>query len=173
MVFEDLLCIQRKAYLKTILRHKWYVWEEGLKLGGIPLSRLLLHDMSKLSPREFEAYRKKFYPLTKDEQEKNEVNFERAWRAHWSRNEHHWNFWTDLGKPEGVPANTISVAPMPEEYVREMVADWIAASKVYGDGDLQAWLAKAYGSMWFHDDTLEILRKVLVEIDVFLPDSSN
>jgi hypothetical protein len=95
-------------YLKTLLRHKWFVFVEACKLG-IPLLGVL-HDLSKFLPDEFIPYARYFngeYPdqekadliwrhryvritLTK---EKVERDFNLAWLKHQRRNKHHWQWW--------------------------------------------------------------------------------
>lgn len=48
------------AYLRYMLRHKWYVFLAGLVVGA-PLWRLLVHDWTKFLPREWGPYVMKFY----------------------------------------------------------------------------------------------------------------
>jgi hypothetical protein len=47
-------------YLRYIVRHKWFVLLAGLKTGA-PLWRLIVHDWSKFTPREWFAYARNFY----------------------------------------------------------------------------------------------------------------
>ena len=63
------------------------------------------HDDSKFSEEEFEAYANKFYGDKKDS-----IEFEEAWKHHWTNNEHHPEFW--LGED------------MPYIYILEMLCDW-------------------------------------------------
>jgi hypothetical protein len=39
-------------YLSYITRHKWFVLQVGLRIQ-VPLGNLLVHDLSKLRPREW------------------------------------------------------------------------------------------------------------------------
>jgi len=115
-----------KAYLrliKTVLVHKWYVLVAGRRLRA-PLWRLLVHDLSKFTPLEFYDYAEQFYG---DRQ--NIMGFLQAWLHHQNTNPHHWQWWV-LRQEEAYPGNTEAL-PMPLSYVREMVADWFAASKAY------------------------------------------
>lgn len=92
-------------FLWTFLKHKWYVMVYGRRLR-VSMWQLLTHDLSKLSPSEFGGY-----------VELKGEKFAHAWAHHKLYNKHHWEYW--LG------------SPMPERYIREMVADWMAASQVY------------------------------------------
>jgi hypothetical protein len=47
-------------YLKYVVRHKWFVFVAGLRVGA-PLWRLLIHDWSKFLPSEWRAYARFFY----------------------------------------------------------------------------------------------------------------
>jgi hypothetical protein len=104
-------------YLKSVLRHKWFVFIEACKLG-VPLLGLL-HDLSKFLPDEFIPYARYFYGeypvreskeyyiarnnnvflLTKEDVER---AFNLAWLKHQRRNKHHWQWWFLMNdRPEG------------------------------------------------------------------------
>jgi hypothetical protein len=83
--------------------------------------RLLKHDLSKFTPAEFGRYARNFYG-------KGDDNFSLAWLHHQNRNDHHWEYWVNRTSYNQPRDGTI---PMPETAVREMVADWLAAGKVY------------------------------------------
>ena len=72
------------------------------------------HDDSKYEEPEFEAYAQKFYGDKKDS-----LEFEEAWKHHWTHNEHHPEFW--LGED------------MPYIYILEMLCDWGSFSIASGD----------------------------------------
>ena len=125
------------SYLKSLLRHKWFVLLAGLKVGGVPLWRLIVHDMSKFSRFEFRQYAVKFHgqesPVDADQVS---LDFAYAWLHHENSNPHHWGYWIPRsGKYAGKPL------PMPHTYVREMVADWMGAGRTYqGHWDMTKWL---------------------------------
>jgi len=48
------------SYLKYIVRHKWFVFVAGTKVG-CSWWRLFVHDASKFLPFEWCAYAKTFY----------------------------------------------------------------------------------------------------------------
>lgn len=165
-------------HIWTVMTHKWFVFLAGLKTKA-PLWRLITHDLSKLSPAEFCGYADYFH--TSQEWKDREVfrntgkyglealipygelasdRFSLAWLHHQNANPHHWEHW--LRRPKGTPA------PMPEWAVREMVADWMGAGRVYGgewpeENDWK-WFCDNVGKMRFHGDTVVVLAKVLSEV---------
>jgi hypothetical protein len=84
-------------YLSYVLRHKWYVAVAGWALG-VPLWRLVIHDWTKFTPAEWGPYVRHFFPAG---QIAEPAAFDRAWEHHWTRNPHHWQYWT-RGRP-GAP----------------------------------------------------------------------
>lgn len=146
------------AYLRYVLRHKWFVFRAGVRLG-VPLWRLVVHDLSKFSPAEWGAYVRNFYGAAAQdvvltqmgrteiderdpdyvefrmrlahEQAARRVEFDRAWLHHQHANPHHWQHWM-LREDSGAT----KVLVMPAVYVREMVADWIGAGTKILDPDI-------------------------------------
>jgi hypothetical protein len=78
-------------YFRTVMRHKLNVLRAGLKLGGIPLISLLLHDWDKFLPSMWFAYVDYFE--RGDRSADAQKRFDRAWNAHQKRNRHHWQAW--------------------------------------------------------------------------------
>ena len=146
-------------YLKNfakILQHKWFVLIAGLRIGGIPIWRLLIHDLSKFSPAEFGPYARAFLGVRTDE---TDAEFAVAWLHHENRNPHHWGHWVARsGKYTGKPL------AMPEAYAREMVADWWAAGRAYaGSWDMTEWLNKSVDGFPLHHETREAVRLALLD----------
>lgn len=134
-----------RTYLKSLLKHKWYVgiacFRMGLYWQGI------VHDLSKFSPSEYPRYVRRFggginsgrdktgmYDPTKDE------DFKYAWHHHAANNRHHPTHWCvvkDIGN-----GTDIEVLHMPEKYLKEMLCDFWGASMAYNDkgkgGDIEA-----------------------------------
>lgn len=107
-------------YIWTTIKHKWYVFNSGLKLN-VPIWQLIVHDLSKFNiKRETVHYGRQFFG-TKDDP----IGFSYAWNHHQKNNKHHWEYW--------IPASgrNTNPLPMPRRYAREMVADWLGASKAY------------------------------------------
>jgi hypothetical protein len=129
------------AYCRYLALHKFFVFRAGL-LTGAPLYRLIIHDWSKLRPSEWVPYREFFYgERTADVKAK----FERAWLSHVHWNKHHWDHWTTKD------GNTFKALPMPDKYVREMVADWAGAGRaIKGKWDLSEWYQKNSSDMLLH-----------------------
>lgn len=119
-----------KAYDKLVWAEEVCNGSVGARLTDIELeewfelkNRVLTHDLSKFTKKEFSAYRKYFYPT---EQEKTkldrlskhksniEIDFELAWENHYVNNSHH---------PEHHTNSKMSKIDM-----LEMCIDWIAMS---------------------------------------------
>lgn len=86
-------------YLKYVLKHKWYVFQECLKLD-VPLWIAVLHDWDKFISDEWIPYAKCFYAEDGTKQYKEDIDFSIAWMKHQHRNKHHWQYWCQY---EGVP----------------------------------------------------------------------
>ena len=116
MVTEDLDGYQEE-YRKYIEAHKERVskfadWlKENLPglFNNIDLElfdeMIAEHDDSKFSEEEFEPYAQKWFG-----DGKKTLEYEEAWKHHWTHNEHHPEFW--LGED------------MPYIYILEMLCDW-------------------------------------------------
>lgn len=152
-------------YFKYVIRHKYFVFVEALKLG-VPIWLALFHDWDKFLPRMWFAYADYFYgkrlykttsdipgglkscgiyPRT-DADAQRDLNL--AWNAHQNRCKHHWQYWC-LIEDSG------SVIPleMPDVYVREMLADWRGAGRALGNPDTVAWYLEHYDVIRLHPNT--------------------
>lgn len=149
------ICVAK--YFKNfiyILQHKWYVliecWKEGLYWQGI------VHDLSKFSLAEFSAYTSNFFSLESERLEKEkdiQKAFSYAWLHHQHHNKHHWNYWViNQYKKEAVP--------MPEKYIHEMVCDWRAMSRKFGD-TAQEFFENNHNKMVLHPETLTHIEQIL------------
>lgn len=165
-------------YLKSLLRHKWFVFLAGLKTG-VPIWRLIVHDWSKFLPSEFIPYARHFFGKYPENSEVPQIlrqlpswtgrtkeqvkdSFDRAWLLHQNRNPHHWQFWILVydDEPEKVKA-----LQMPETYVREMIADWMGASMTYtGSWDMTEWLGKNGPRTIMHEATVRETHTLLIEL---------
>lgn len=165
---RGILLIYIKHFL-SILQHKWFVLVAGLKVGKIPLWRLLIHDWTKFLPVEFIPYAKKFQGEVNDP-----LSWGIAWNHHKNHNPHHREYWTlywtgDRTYYDGTLAriNSFSgVLPMPETYIREMVADFMGASRAYtGSWDMTEWLERNLPQICnnLHPDTMTLFLDLLRE----------
>lgn len=159
------LLLSMSRYALKTLRHKLLVFKFGLKTGA-PIWRLIIHDWTKFTPAELPHYANRFfgeeYGLEIDH-----LKFALAWNHHHKRNSHHPEFWIPTTShtmstfPAGKPL------PMPEPVVREMVADWLAATTFTDSHPASVadwgWLQKQKGNLQLHEDTWRILDAVLTE----------
>ena len=114
-------------YLWRTLAHKAFVFRAGLRLR-VPLWQLLVHDWQKFLPWEAWAYGRHFFGDQSDPD-----GFARAWLHHQNSCPHHWEYWiprTGHGAATGRNMDHLPL-PMPERFVREMVADWLGAARGY------------------------------------------
>ena len=142
-------------YLNYICRHKWFVFLAGYRIG-VPLWRLLIHDWSKLTPAEWTPYVEMFYGAGWDRKQHGtplpdhvQTDFDAAWLHHQHRNPHHWQHYV-LREDDG----DVKVLEMPENFVREMVADWAGAGRaITGRWEIEAWYERARKKMLLHPRT--------------------
>ena len=114
-------------YLLLTVKHKWFVLRAGLKIGA-PIWRLLTHDLSKFRLSELPHYGRQFFGSAN-----RPYDFIRCWIRHQNRNDHHWEYWIprtghnrcDPAYPDNKPV------PMCDGAVKEMIADWMGASRTY------------------------------------------
>ena len=113
-------------HFKVITRHKWEVMKNCFRMGLYKQG--LLHDLSKYSPAEFKMGVVYFQGnRSPNAAEREEKGYSTAWMHHKGRNKHHFEYWTDVSKDKSCLAGV----KMPPRYLAEMVADRVAASKIY------------------------------------------
>jgi len=149
-------------YLKSVLRHKWYVFVACFRFG-VPIWIAILHDWDKFLPDEWFPYARYFYGTrnavkrdkttgTYTRVEGKDLGFDYAWLLHQKRNKHHWQWWL-LPKDDG----SMQVFQMSDLYRREMLADWFGAGRAYvKDWTLEEplkWYEANKDKMILHPDT--------------------
>ncbi len=141
--------------LAYICRHKYFVWYFG-RLLGVTLWQLLIHDLSKLRPLQLIGYAE-----YKENQQSDNATFQRAVHDHFVRSPHHWNHWVVIsGVDNGAPYGL--VLPMPDTYVREMVADWAATGYMKkGYFDLIEYYDNVKASLLLHGDTRDSVERYI------------
>lgn len=145
------------AYLLSLNKHIAAVREAGLKLG-VPREQLDVHDQSKFSLEEFPYYARNFFGDKGDPD-----GWAKAWLHHIHANPHHWNHWlfADGFAPRGSKVEGGAV-PMPTNYLREMVADWMGAGFAYtGSWDMTKWLTENLPRIRLHSQTIIELSEIL------------
>ena len=154
-------------YLKYLLRHKYFVFVAGLKVGA-PIWRLIIHDWSKFLPTEWFAYVEAFYGdygykykeenlIGKLKHSKVMADFDRAWLHHQHFNFHHFQSWIlreDSGK--------VKTLPMPDHFALELVSDWAGAGKaITGKWEVKNWYFKNRDIIVLHDETRKRVEELL------------
>ena len=112
-------------YMWLTVKHKAFVFRAGLRTDA-PLWRLIIHDWSKFTPIEAPHYGRQFFGRADDS-----LGFSRAWLHHQHHNPHHWEHWIPVTGHNRGGYDDLEPLPMPEWAVREMVADWLGASRAY------------------------------------------
>ena len=150
--------------LRLIIKHKWFVFLAGIKLK-VNFWRLLKHDCSKFLLSELPYYEKQTF-----ESKKGSSEFIKAWTKHQNRNDHHWEYWVPrsghyLCNP---PYPDNEPIPMPEQCLREMIADWMGAGKTHNkkwpDINDWTWFENNKDKMRLHKDTRKLLYKIIDEM---------
>ena len=145
------------GHLMTVVMHKHWVFVYCCKLG-IPWQGVK-HDLSKFSPVEFfesvryyQGGKKSPIPVVKAAN-----GYSKAWQHHKGRNPHHYEYWTD-----NYDLGTTCIE-MPKKFVLEMVADWMAAGKTYGNftiDDEIAWWESTKDTKFMHQKTKELVTEI-------------
>lgn len=122
------------AYLIYVVKHKAFVFKAGV-LVGAPIWRLIIHDWSKFTPMEFWPYAKTFYAQDGTKRFYKSKDFDKAWNHHQKTNKHHWEYWVMPKRSGG-----FTCLEMPNNYIREMVADWMGAGRaITGRWEVKEW----------------------------------
>lgn len=113
-------------HFKTITFHRYLVMKGCFAMGLFWQG--LTHDLSKYSPTEF-CCGVRYFQGTRSPNaaEREQKGYSEAWMHHKGRNRHHYEYWTDMSRATG----RYESIPMPRRYLAEMVADRVAACKVY------------------------------------------
>lgn len=150
------------AHMQSLNEHIAYVQEACRMLGGLSEQQIIAHDFSKYSIYEFPHYARQFKGPKNDPD-----GFAYAWLHHIHQNEHHWQHWifSDGFTPKNSRVEN-GVIQMPTNYVVEMVADWMGASKAYtGSWDMTDWLLANLSKIKIHSQTAAYLERVLTLSD--------
>jgi hypothetical protein len=141
--------------LKRILVHKYYVakycFQIGLYWQGIT------HDLSKFSWIEFSRSIKYWDDNQSSLAKEREVlGYSKTFLHHRGHNPHHYEYWIHSLDGEGVPSK------MPKKYVLELICDYLAAAKTYGNNPREEynWWIRHRDELKIHSDTKEYSTQV-------------
>ncbi len=113
-------------HFKTITAHRHKVLAGCFAMGLYRQG--LCHDLSKYSPTEFWNGARYYQGVrSPNAAEREDKGFSEAWMHHKGRNRHHYEYWTDMNRQ----TRRYEAVPVPRRYLAEMVADRVAACKVY------------------------------------------
>lgn len=115
------------------------------------------HDYSKYFAKEFEPYRKHFYPVEGEEIDK--AGYDYSWNLHQKRNPHHWQYWVLIRD-----GGDIVPLLMPREHILEMICDWTAMSIKFGNVPSK-WYAENKDKMLLHPDTRSVVEDFMPYFD--------
>lgn len=149
-------------YMRITLIHKYYVFRAGLKLK-VPLWNLIVHDFSKFTLSEAPHYGRHYFGDKSDP-----LGFAYAWNRHQKRNKHHWEYWVPETGHEKNHFVANGPLPIPEKYLREMLADWMGTERTHRgkwpqSRDEWKWLDENYHKIRLHQDTRNRLDEILEE----------
>lgn len=146
------------AYLKYVLRHKYFVFLACRKCK-VSLWRALIHDWHKFLPSEWFPYARTFYKPNGEKQYVETEEFNHAWNLHQKRGKHHWQAWLltyDRGDTWPLFMHT--------KYAREMVADWWGAGRaINGKWDADTWYNLNKSKMTLNGFTRGYVESVLMD----------
>lgn len=123
-------------------------------------SILKLHDESKYTREEYDAYDEYFYGKTKSPGI--EEAFKYAWLNHIHNNPHHWQHWVLINDE---PGEGIVALDMPYHYIIEMICDWWSFSWSKGYlGEVLTWYDEHKDNMILSDKTRKTVEDILGKI---------
>jgi transposase len=157
-------------YLSYLLRHKWWVFVAGMKLGIRPWNhpqifwRLVKHDWTKFLPSEWLPYVTSFYSGCKweDLPQQTREAFDIAWNHHQKRNDHHWQYWV-LTNDDGTEELLIPSI----NAIVEMACDWAGAGRaIHGRWDAMDWYLQNQGKIKLNFTARILVVKALKDMGV-------
>lgn len=150
-------------YRKYLFEHihnvkKAYDWiKENLPEYAICEVNAYLHDNSKFTDEEFDAYANYFYG---DKTAETIDNFDYAWNHHQKVNPHHWQYWVLINDEDGTKC-----LDMPLEYIVEMICDWWSFSwKVNNIYEMFNWYEKNKNNIMLSDKTRTTVEDIFEKI---------
>lgn len=120
------------------------------------------HDQSKYEEEEYIAYDLYFYGGNKSYEVVQ--NFNKAWLHHIHNNPHHWQYWVLINDN---PNEGEIIIDMPDEYIIEMICDWMSFSFKKGDiNELFSFYESRSKYMKLSDNTRKKVEDILDRIRI-------
>lgn len=160
-------------FLYIVLKHKWYVFVFGLRLGA-PFWRLVIHDWTKFLPSEIISNYQTFlfYKHGKVLNEHDKLRIAITRTKHQNRCPHHWEYWICRCRSEDCKEYYNQPVPMPEAIAKEMVADWLASALAWDNALPKKewkWFEKNFSYLKLHPRTWTLLRINLKRLGYSIP----
>ena len=148
----------------------WIRQNIGLDVNSFDISsNVFIHDDSKYSKEEYDAYDAYFYGGKRTKEIKD--NFKYAWLHHIHNNPHHWQYWVLINDD---PDNGIVALDIPYKYVIEMICDWWSFSWRTGNlYEIFNWYDKHKDYMILSENTRELVEDILAQIKKKLDESAS
>ena len=139
----------------------WIRQNIGLDVNSFDISsNVFIHDDSKYSKEEYDAYDTYFYGGKRTKEVKDNFNY--AWLHHIHNNPHHWQYWVLINDD---PDNEIVALDIPYKYVIEMICDWWSFSWRTGNlYEIFNWYDKHKDYMILSKNTRELVEDILSQI---------
>ena len=139
----------------------WIRQNIGLDVNSFDISsNVFIHDDSKYSKEEYDAYDAYFYGRKRTKEVKDNFNY--AWLHHIHNNPHHWQYWVLINDD---PDNGIVALDIPYKYVIEMICDWWSFSWRTGNlYEIFNWYDKHKDYMILSENTRELVEDILAQI---------
>lgn len=148
-------------HFKTITVHRFVVMKGCFSMGLYWQG--LTHDLSKYAPVEFWNGARYYQGVrSPNAAEREDKGYSESWMHHKGRNRHHYEYWTDMSPV----TKTYQPVPVPRKYLAEMIADRVAACKVYEKekytpGSALAYLTRSREKDLMHPQTKQELEYLL------------
>lgn len=141
--------------------------EQGKYIGCDLMDVCSMHDNSKYSEEEYDAYDAYFYGESKSKKVIN--NFNLAWLNHIHKNPHHWQHWILI---EDDPQTKDDVLiEIPNLYIFEMICDWWSFSWQKGDlNEIFNWYEEHKNNIKMHPNTIKKVEHALLKIKIAIRD---
>lgn len=157
--------IANVKYLWYVLRHKYYVFIAGRRLG-VGYWQLLVHDLSKFSRAEWKPYVDNFFREKRN-------SFKQAVIHHYRNNPHHWQYWS-YSRDVRTSLPLDYTPEIPVIYVKEMVADWLSAGKVQtGSWNINEWYYKNENKRQLNTETKNLVHSLIAWYNVHYGEVNN